>query len=201
MILPMPRIPAFMLAFTALVAGGCAATRQVDYFAPMPSEGVMVTSPSSVPAEVAHYQLGQGDLKLMIQEATPHPQAKLLLTLPSGQTLHLLSATLLATPSASSMVVTATVVSVHANVIEAGAGHVVELAASDAMIGSTDEVGSGRSRVAAPRSFEMVATFDGPLPDRFTLLLPAFQVNGVDTTLPPVKFERKVGTASTMATP
>lgn len=140
----MPRIRAFMLALTALVAGGCATMRQVDYLSHMPTQGVIVTSPSRGPAEVAQYQLERGTLKLVIQEATPHPRAKLLLTLRAGQTLHLLGATLLATPPPGSTVVTATVVSVQANVIEAGVGHSVELAASDEIIGATDEVSRAR---------------------------------------------------------
>jgi hypothetical protein len=215
-------------ALLALLTTGCAATRESPYFAPVAAPGVAVGSGWSTLPEIAQYRLCCGTFELALRDGA-HPfgpgldpkaladakagrkappgkasLVRLAIALPSGQSIRFLGTSLVATPKAGGPRVTATITRVNANVIEHGVGRFVEIQPGEALVGATYEFMAGlvvRSKVEAPRRFEIDAEFDGVLPDRFALALPAMTINDLPTTLPTVEFERKVGTAFDMAAP
>jgi len=218
----------FAGALIALMTTGCAATRETSYFAPVPCPGVSVSSAWNGLPDIAQYQFCCGTFELALRDGMhpfgPADDAKALadaragtaaatrkasvvrlaITMPSGQSIRFLGASLVASPKAGGQPVTATITRVNANVIEHGVGRLVEIQPGAPLVGATYEFTSGlvvRSKVEASRQFEIDAEFDGALPDHFSLKLPAMMINDMATTLPVVDFERKVGTAFVMAAP
>ena len=176
---------------------GCAGHKEASYFSPSPADGMRVQNTYRQLIELATIPLG-GDAALEVL-VFDHPNSatlRLLIKIPEGESFEFENVEVNSVSLTGSPVLSAEIVNIQGNIITAGIGAFVYFKGNARLEGATYKYKKAfGGEQAVHRYFETDIKFTSALPDRFQIKLPGIRMKRGRVVLPPLLFERKLGSA------
>lgn len=185
-----------LISLAGLLAA-CAIHKDVSYFSPVLRQDVQVTSTFRGLGEIVNMRVNDKvELRLVMFDEPSRSSLKVLVYLPSGQSVRFETPEIVAIPSTGEPVIVARIDSIRANYIENGHGSPRYLKTVDELEGASHQYKTAFGGVATmPRLFEIETEFPVRLPDHFQIRFPSMMAAGKLVSFPELEFTRKTGSA------